>query len=395
MNSSRIRRRLLLDQRGASALEYALLICTILLVVAAGYRLLGRGETQTANKGVKTLEGSLEKAGGNVDPGNGVASADPSDRTDPSDDGPDLPPAPPASNQGGGEPKHSGGGFWGGVGNFFKGAIGGDAAGDTGWQGALGQVVVGFIPIVGDVAAARDLVHGAIDVAHGKPGGWEEVGVSAISLIPEAGGLLKAGAKGAREAHAVEEGVAGVEKGAAKGGEKGAEKAPAATGPVFPKRVRGTNAEIDPVTGEEIYYRVMQPPHAQAILNGQGVQPGSETFISPTESYVSENRTPGNGYTPKYQGVLVKIKVKPGTTAELTKIGVTDASNQSQSAYPNLPRISKGWMKKNAVFKAEEGQINIGLGKGDGLKKFNDSITGVEIIQRPGDPPPGPNFITW
>jgi len=224
MNTSRIRLGLLRDRRGVSALEYALLICAILLVGAIGFRLLGRGETQAVNHGVKTLEGSLEKGGGNVDPANNsFAAGDPSDGTDPYDDPDpstfprDPPPKPP-------EHKSGGGGFWHGVGNFFKGAILGDFAGDTGWQGTLGQVVVGFIPIVGDVAAVRDVVHGGIDVAQGKPGGWEEVGAAGISLIPEVGGVLKAGAKGAKEAHAVEEGAAGVEKGAAKDGEKGAAK---------------------------------------------------------------------------------------------------------------------------------------------------------------------------
>jgi hypothetical protein len=71
----------------------------------------------------------------------------------------------------------------------------------------------------------------------------------------------------------------------------------------------------------------------------------------------------------------------PGTTVELAAIGVRYTSELTRAAYPDMPRVTKGWMQTNAFFKAEEEQINIGLGRGRGLDLFNNNIKGYNVIR--------------
>jgi len=208
-----IRRALILDRRGVSTAEYALLICAILLVAAGGYRLLGKYMARDAQHAVQTLEGqTVQSEASNPTAENGGDQ-------------------PVASNGDGGhqEPKQEhkgGGGFWGGVGKFFKGAVEGDF-GDNGWQGALGQAVVGFIPIVGQIADARDTIAGIAAVVQGKPGGWEQLGGAAIAWVPGVGGVVKNGIKDARRVEEGAEAVRRIDKAAAHAGAKTADEAAA------------------------------------------------------------------------------------------------------------------------------------------------------------------------
>jgi hypothetical protein len=89
----------------------------------------------------------------------------------------------------------------------------------------------------------------------------------------------------------------------------------------------------------------------------------SETFISPTQ-----------GFSEGYEGTLVKFTLRPGTTSALEGVGVRDTSAITGAAYPDMPAVSSGWTSTSAFFKGEGNQINIGLGRGNGLDIFNDSI---------------------
>ncbi|MBD1227472.1 hypothetical protein [Xenorhabdus griffiniae] len=68
-----------------------------------------------------------------------------------------------------------------------------------------------------------------------------------------------------------------------------------------------------------------------------------------------------------YTGTLVRFGLNLGTTKVLEQIGVRDTSKITMKEYPDMPVISKGWSKYNAYFKAEDEQINVGLGKGKAL----------------------------
>jgi hypothetical protein len=46
-----------------------------------------------------------------------------------------------------------------------------------------------------------------------------------------------------------------------------------------------------------------------------------------------------------------------------------------------MPLVSKGWNAVSAFFKAEGGQVNIGLGRGPALDIFNNAMTGFERLR--------------
>ncbi|MCX8512900.1 MAG: hypothetical protein ORN83_14215 [Chthoniobacteraceae bacterium] len=97
----------------------------------------------------------------------------------------------------------------------------------------------------------------------------------------------------------------------------------------------------------------------------------AETFISPTKAFATN-----------YDGVLVQFNVQAGTTEALKVIGVRDASALTGQLYGGLPSVSKGWTLSNAFFKAEGGQVNIGLGRGAGLDTFNAKILDFSAVPK-------------
>lgn len=262
--ASRVLARLFFDRRGVSAVEYGLLLVAILLLVAAGFRLLGKGNTEATRSAERTLQGSSEAfnagsgthtasagsdnapGGTSGEPGDGTSDPATADNSTGTNDGAGTGGegagggAENGGSSGGGGDKGGGGGgggFWGGVGNFFKGAVQGDFGGDHGWSGLAGQVVTGFIPVVGQIADVRDTVAGIKAVVQGKPGGWAQLGGAAVAWVPGVGDLAKAGLKGARHADeaakAAEEVAEGAGKGAdeaAEGAGKGADEAAGAAG---------------------------------------------------------------------------------------------------------------------------------------------------------------------
>ena len=125
----------------------------------------------------------------------------------------------------------------------------------------------------------------------------------------------------------------------------------------------------NPENGTETYYRTMSEADYNSLLKTGEIPATNETFISPTQSFSEE-----------YNGITVEFKVKAGTTNELANIGVRDSSRIVEDVYGNMPLVSKGWTANNAYFKGENGQINIGLGKGTALDIFNNNIAGYELV---------------
>jgi RHS repeat-associated protein len=131
--------------------------------------------------------------------------------------------------------------------------------------------------------------------------------------------------------------------------------------------VKDSNSWIDPLGLSETFYRTVSEEDSKIIEETGKVPATTETTISPTKEQ-SDN----------YDGVTYKITVKDGTTAKLVDIGVRDQSNLVRETYPNMPEGESGWGQTNARFKAEKGQINIGLGTGDALDEFNENIESIE-----------------
>lgn len=90
-----------------------------------------------------------------------------------------------------------------GVGSFFEGAIAGDFSDNNSWSRTGGQIAVGVIPVVGQIADARDTIAAARDIIRGKEGGWVSLGAAAIGWIPLVGdgakGLIRVGRRATTE----------------------------------------------------------------------------------------------------------------------------------------------------------------------------------------------------
>jgi len=94
-----------------------------------------------------------------------------------------------------------------------------------------------------------------------------------------------------------------------------------------------------------------------------------ETFISP-----------GRAFSEDYEGVLVRFHLSTDALNELKNIGVKDSAMLTQLTYPDMPMVGKGWKEKNAYFKSEGNQINIGLGRGKALDIFNEGVNKFERL---------------
>ena len=84
-----------------------------------------------------------------------------------------------------------------------------------------------------------------------------------------------------------------------------------------------------------------------------------------------------------YEGYLVKFKVKRGPLDELREIGVTDGNPLVERKFEKMSTakdIGGNWNQTRTRFKVETlrnsntKQINIALGKRDGLNQFNNII---------------------
>jgi hypothetical protein len=79
-----------------------------------------------------------------------------------------------------------------GLGSLVEGAVMGDFGDNRTWSATIGQVGVGFIPIVGQIADARDTVASIGQVIRGEEGGWLNLGAAIVGWVPGIGDAAKA-----------------------------------------------------------------------------------------------------------------------------------------------------------------------------------------------------------
>lgn len=154
---------------------------------------------------------------------------------------------------------------------------------------------------------------------------------------------------------------------------KGTPGTPRQVGGFEPKPPSELGVTVRP-DGKEVYYRTMSKADYEALKSGRQVPATGETSTSPTRSF-SES----------YDGVLVEFEMKPGTTAKLQEVGVSDGSPLTTQKLPDMPTGKEAggkWPQKYARFKEEGGQINIQLGRGKGLETFNENIGSFREIPR-------------
>jgi hypothetical protein len=84
-----------------------------------------------------------------------------------------------------------------GLGAFLDGAIRGDFSDNNSWSKLAGQTAMGFVPIAGQIADARDTAAAIGQVWRGEDGGWLNLGAAAIGWVPGIGdaakGLIRGG----------------------------------------------------------------------------------------------------------------------------------------------------------------------------------------------------------
>jgi hypothetical protein len=76
--------------------------------------------------------------------------------------------------------------------SFYNGAVLGDFSDDESKTAGFSQIGVGLIPVVGQIADARDTIAALKDVYEGKPGSWKALGWSAVAWVPGIGDAAKA-----------------------------------------------------------------------------------------------------------------------------------------------------------------------------------------------------------
>lgn len=87
-----------------------------------------------------------------------------------------------------------------GVGAFLDGAVRGDFSDNDSWSKLAGQTAMGFVPIAGQIADARDTAHALGQVWRGEEGGWLNLGASVVGWIPGVGDAAKSLIRGGEHA---------------------------------------------------------------------------------------------------------------------------------------------------------------------------------------------------
>ena len=121
--------------------------------------------------------------------------------------------------------------------------------------------------------------------------------------------------------------------------------------------------------GEEVYYRTISMADYNSLLQTGKLPATTETSTSSVQAYSS-----------RFDGVLVKFRLEPGTTEALLDIGVRE-EGQPLTSTLGLPVGSEGWGSLNARFKQERGQVTIALGFGRALEIFNQNIVEFEKVE--------------
>lgn len=87
-----------------------------------------------------------------------------------------------------------------GIGSFFDGLVKGDFSDNDSWSATAGQVIGGFIPVVGQIGDARDTVSAIGGVIEGKDGAWGNLGLTALGWVPGLGDVAKGAIRGSEKA---------------------------------------------------------------------------------------------------------------------------------------------------------------------------------------------------
>ncbi|MBB5020623.1 hypothetical protein HNQ59_003948 [Chitinivorax tropicus] len=132
------------------------------------------------------------------------------------------------------------------------------------------------------------------------------------------------------------------------------------------------------IFGNEILYRTMKESHYRTLVRDNILTGTGETSLAPLEAFSAN-----------YDGALVRLTVKPGTSAKLQEIGIA-ANEPAAAQFPEMSTKTGPWNQTNARFKVEAtgdmsinngvGIMNTQIGKGAALNIFNSNLLDFERL---------------
>jgi Flp pilus assembly pilin Flp len=189
--------KLLRDRRGAQLVEYLVLVGLVAVIAILGFRAFGR--TVDAKAAAQAECVATFSCAAATEDGIGHSRSEQVDEQSRRDrEGRDD------ESQKGAQ-RDDGGGVWGWLGNqarnFVRGGILGSFGGNTGWAGFAARLGIGFIPVVGQIADARDTIASIIHVVKtpGDPLAWTDLTASVVGWVPLFGDAAAQGIRGAPE----------------------------------------------------------------------------------------------------------------------------------------------------------------------------------------------------
>lgn len=97
-----------------------------------------------------------------------------------------------------------------GIDALIDGAVRGDFSSGNSWSKVAGQTAVGFVPVIGQIADARDTIAALGQVGRGESGAWTNLAAAAIGWVPGIGDAAKGAIRGG--VHAAEAGTSAAAK---------------------------------------------------------------------------------------------------------------------------------------------------------------------------------------
>lgn len=179
--------------------------------------------------------------------------------------------------------------------SVFDGAVVGDFSENRSVTKRATQVGVGLIPVLGQVADARDTAAAFRDIREGREGGWSNLGFALAGWLPLAGDLVKSfrknGVKDTLEGigHAAGAVKAGWREIASSADERAGEFKGLFYAPATDLKASGLEREVYGVTnryGDIAIRKGLKPDQAASTLNHEKVH----RFFSPMLKYGQEFR---------------------------------------------------------------------------------------------------------
>jgi Flp pilus assembly pilin Flp len=182
------------DRAGTTTVEYLMLACLIAIVGLGAWARLGRTLRSRVEGAIHALGGETAALAGGETAALGAAAAAPAPSA--------ISAAPPGAPPSSGGRASSEGGAAAAVSDFLRGAIEGDYGTGSSTARTVGQIAIGFVPVVGQIADVRDFTAALRSVRDGEPGSGLMLAAATVGFVPGIGDGAKAALRGGSGASA-------------------------------------------------------------------------------------------------------------------------------------------------------------------------------------------------